>query len=181
MINLAYFNSLSQIFRHFRNQSTCLQFIEEQIYPDGLVACPYCGGMHPYRRGDGRFKCRECGSSFSILQGTIFQDTKLPLYTSGLEQFSLCQPTPRAFPPSKPPLIWALRKRLLDLCSTRFAPPLPNQHQSLRTRLRLTKPMLVAGKPTSTKARRLRVRKAEAQRHPSSVWHKGKNHSFMHH
>lgn len=80
MINLAHFNSLPQIFRHFRDKATCLKFIEEQIYPDGLVACPYCGGMHPYRRGDGRFKCRECGSSFSILQETIFQDTKLPLY-----------------------------------------------------------------------------------------------------
>ena len=80
MISLDHFNSLPQIFRYFRNQSTCLRFIEEQIYPDGMVACPYCGGMHPYRRGDGRFKCRECGSSFSILQGTIFQDTKLPLY-----------------------------------------------------------------------------------------------------
>ena len=80
MINLSHFNSLPQIFRHFRDKATCYKFIEEQIYPDGMVACPYCGGMHPYRRGDGRFKCRECGSSFSILQETIFQDTKLPLY-----------------------------------------------------------------------------------------------------
>jgi transposase-like protein len=80
MISLAHFNSLAQIFRYFSDNATCLQFLEEQIYPDGMVACPYCGGMHPYRRGDGRFKCRECGSSFSILQETIFQDTKLPLY-----------------------------------------------------------------------------------------------------
>lgn len=80
MISLDHFNSLPQIFRHFRDKSACLRFIEEQVYPDGMVACPYCGGMHPYRRGDGRFKCRECGSSFSILQETIFQDTKLPLY-----------------------------------------------------------------------------------------------------
>ncbi len=80
MINLSNFNSLPRIFRYFRDNTTCYKFIEEQIYPDGLVACPYCGGLHPYRRGDGRFKCRECGSSFSILQGTIFKDTKLPLY-----------------------------------------------------------------------------------------------------
>ena len=105
MINLAHFNSLPQIFRHFRDKATCLKFIEEQIYPDRLVACPYCGGMHPYRRGDGRFKCRECGSSFSILQETIFQDTKLPLYKC-LEPFSLCLPTPREFPQSKQPLTW---------------------------------------------------------------------------
>lgn len=80
MISLSHFNTLPQIFRYFRDKATCLKFIEEQIYPDGVVACPYCGGIHPYRRSDGRFKCRECGSSFSILQGTIFQDTKLPLY-----------------------------------------------------------------------------------------------------
>ena len=79
MISLGRFNSLTQIFRYFSNNTKCLQFLEEQIYPDGMVACPYCGGMHPYRRDDGRFKCRECGSSFSILQETIFQDTKLPL------------------------------------------------------------------------------------------------------
>ena len=80
MISLSHFNSLPQIFQYFSNKAKCFQFLEEQIYPDGLVACPYCGGLHPYRRGDGRFKCRECGSSFSILQETIFQDTKLPLY-----------------------------------------------------------------------------------------------------
>ena len=80
MINLGHFNSLPQIFRHFRDKATYLKFIEKHIYLDGLVNCPYCGGMYPYRRGDGRFKCRECGSSFSILQETILQDTKLPLY-----------------------------------------------------------------------------------------------------
>lgn len=80
MISLSHFNSLPQIFRYFKSRTTCLKFIEEQVYPDGTVACPYCGSLHPYRRSDGRFKCRECGSSFSILQGTIFQDTKLPLY-----------------------------------------------------------------------------------------------------
>lgn len=80
MINLSHFDSLDKIYSYFNSQAKCIHFIEQCLYPDGIVACPYCGSCHTYRRGDGhRHICKDCGGSFSVLQRTIFENTKLPL------------------------------------------------------------------------------------------------------
>lgn len=79
LISLERFNSLDSIRKYFCTRERCLQFIEQEVSKDHEICCPYCGGIHPYRRGDGRFKCKECGSSFSILKNTIFEASNLPL------------------------------------------------------------------------------------------------------
>lgn len=78
MISFNHFDSLIAIFSYFRTQSKCIEFLEQQRWTDGVV-CPYCGKKHAVKRGDGRYICLNCNKSFSVLVGTIFENTKLPL------------------------------------------------------------------------------------------------------
>lgn len=78
MPNFNHFNSLLSIFSYFRTNKTCTNFLEKQRWADGVV-CPYCGKKHAVKRGDGRYICLSCNKSFSVLVGTIFENTKLPL------------------------------------------------------------------------------------------------------
>lgn len=53
----------------------------ENVRWENNPVCPYCDeDEHISKRTDGfRWKCNNCGSSFSVLIDTIFQDTKLEL------------------------------------------------------------------------------------------------------
>lgn len=75
---LPFFNSLIALVNHFNCQKKCIEFLIEQRW-NGQAVCPYCGGTHCYRRSDGRFICKGCGDNFSVLVGTIFENTKVPL------------------------------------------------------------------------------------------------------
>jgi transposase-like protein len=50
---------------------------------DGQPVCPHCGGTDAYDcrrlKGAPRFRCRACGSDFSVTSGTLFASHKLPL------------------------------------------------------------------------------------------------------
>lgn len=45
------------------------------------MSCVHCGTLdeHYWRAGDLRWKCKCCGSTFSVTSGTLFADRKLPL------------------------------------------------------------------------------------------------------
>ena len=54
----------------------------EQRFADGLV-CPHCGKKHIVKfgkaRGKQRFRCKDCGKTFTPYTKTVFADSKLPL------------------------------------------------------------------------------------------------------
>lgn len=62
----------------FASDAACLDYLEWLRWPDGFV-CPSCGGAGGWRLGDGRWRCRACGSSGSVTAGTIFDRTRTPL------------------------------------------------------------------------------------------------------
>ena len=75
------FNSLVEMMLYFRDEKTCLQYIEQWAWA-GKVKCPDCKDkLHKvYRFQDGKkMKCSRCLRFFNIKTGTIFEDTKLPL------------------------------------------------------------------------------------------------------
>lgn len=78
VVNFSHFNSILSIFKHFRTKQICISFLEKQRWADGVV-CPYCGRKHTAKRKDGRHICLRCNRSFSVLVGTVFENTKLPL------------------------------------------------------------------------------------------------------
>ena len=78
-INLAKFDSLIQIADYFSSEEICKQTIAQERWGDGAAVCPYCGCAHTYMTAEGRYICKECASHFSVLVGTIFENTKISL------------------------------------------------------------------------------------------------------
>lgn len=67
----------------FKTQESCIEHLENVRWR-GNPVCPYCnfGGARQSARQkatDNRHTCNWCNKSFSVLVGTIFQNTKLPL------------------------------------------------------------------------------------------------------
>jgi transposase-like protein len=86
--------NLSTIAKHFSDEAAAYTLIEAIRWPDGPV-CPRCGTVdHAYmlepRKGERTtrkgtvshrriWKCGACRKQFSVLVGTIFEDSKVPL------------------------------------------------------------------------------------------------------
>jgi transposase-like protein len=80
--------------RHFSDESAAYQLLERARWPDGPV-CPHCGSVnHAYfltpqaetrktRAGNPTYrrvwKCGACRKQFSVLIGTIFAESHIPL------------------------------------------------------------------------------------------------------
>lgn len=87
------FKSLIELVKYFKDEATCFDFLEAQIWNDGKAACPHCGSLHVYTRsnrstnpakvGVREYKCAEkgCNKNFTATVGTIFEGSKLPLQT----------------------------------------------------------------------------------------------------
>lgn len=73
------FNSLLDLIIYFKDERTCLKYVEQVIW-DGKPICPHCNHDKVYRFSDGkRFKCASCRKPFTVLVGSIFKSTKLPI------------------------------------------------------------------------------------------------------
>lgn len=86
--------NLSQIAKRFSDEAEAWKHIEALRWPDGPV-CPHCGvvdhayllepksGARTSRKGTVSarrlWKCGSCRQPFSVLVGTIFEDSKIPL------------------------------------------------------------------------------------------------------
>lgn len=73
------FDSLISLVTFFKDNKTCKDFLVQQRWSDGDYICPYCGKHHCYRRSDDNFRCSNCLKNFSVLVGTIFENTKISL------------------------------------------------------------------------------------------------------
>ena len=72
--------NLVNLIERYRNEDKCRDYLEELRWPNG-VACPRCGSMGISRIQKPRvFDCNSCRYQFSVISGTIFHDTHLPLW-----------------------------------------------------------------------------------------------------
>ena len=78
MRGLEKFNSLVSLITYFKDDNTCKQFLKEQRWGDDVV-CPYCGQHRCHTRSNGQFRCPNCLNNFSVLVGTVFENTKVSL------------------------------------------------------------------------------------------------------
>ena len=68
-----------EIMQDFSEHDTCIRHLEKMRWGD-IAVCPYCGSeRNSPRAKENRHICNGCNSSFSVLVGTIFQASKLPL------------------------------------------------------------------------------------------------------
>jgi transposase-like protein len=80
MIKLSELNTL------FPTEEACKQFLFEHRWPDGQAICPRCGNDKPYKLSHRAWhwqchKCAKKGYRFSLITGTVFENTKYPLKT----------------------------------------------------------------------------------------------------
>ena len=77
----AEFKTLPQLFDFFKDDETCMTYWE-QVSWNGNVICPNFYISNPYKTNRG-YKCKnlDCQKKFSLLSGTIFENTKMPLRT----------------------------------------------------------------------------------------------------
>jgi len=77
--------TLSQLLKKFPDEETCKEYLFNRRWPDGVAKCPRCGNDKVHKIAQPwKWQCKKCaknGYRFSIITGTIFQDTKYPLRT----------------------------------------------------------------------------------------------------
>lgn len=72
--------NVGEVFTSFPSQEVCINYLEGLRWQNE-PQCPYCKSKQAsHRKGTSRYNCRDCNSSYSVLVGTIFEDTKLPLF-----------------------------------------------------------------------------------------------------
>lgn len=73
-----YPRTLVELQRRFSEDAACRQYLCELRWPEGF-RCPDCQGQDAWQISRGLWLCRQCRKQVSILAGTVFQDTHLPL------------------------------------------------------------------------------------------------------
>lgn len=75
------FKNIFDFQKEFNSEEKCREYLEQQRW-NGIPACPFCGSINVCRFANGKiFKCREkqCRQKFSVLVGTVYENTKIPL------------------------------------------------------------------------------------------------------
>ncbi len=79
MIDFSKFNSIFELTKYFNSDERCRRAIRDSRWIKNDVVCPYCGRHHCVERKDGRYRCPHCKRNFSVLVGTILENTKISL------------------------------------------------------------------------------------------------------
>ncbi len=71
--------SLFEFQHRFRTEKACRKYLEKLRWSDGFQ-CPHCGGKrHCFRPSEKNFTCYSCNKRTSLISGTIFHKTRVPL------------------------------------------------------------------------------------------------------
>lgn len=73
--------NIATLEKKFNTRKKCVKYLEKLRW-NNIPECPYCGSEESIDIDDGmRHHCKSCSRSYSVLIGTIFEDTRLPLPT----------------------------------------------------------------------------------------------------
>jgi len=75
-----YPETLMEFERRFANDDACRDYLFARRWPEGFV-CPRCSGQEAWPSQRNLWVCCQCQYQASVIAGTIFQDTHLPLRT----------------------------------------------------------------------------------------------------
>jgi transposase-like protein len=71
--------SLLDVFKNYGTEDQCAEALFKWRWPDGF-RCPWCGsGFHSVLKTRKLYQCSDCHHQTSLISGTIFEQTKLPL------------------------------------------------------------------------------------------------------
>ena len=70
---------LIKVVEKYNTKKKCITYLEKQRWGD-IPICPYCNSINSSKKTlEFRYKCNDCGKSYSVMVGTIFESTKLPI------------------------------------------------------------------------------------------------------
>lgn len=73
------FDSILDLSRHFKTEKICRKYLE-QIRWGSKPVCPHCNHDKIWRFKDDKiFRCASCRKKFTVIVGTIFENTNIPL------------------------------------------------------------------------------------------------------
>jgi len=74
------FKSKLELVRYYANEENCKKLLAQQRWPNG-IACPHCGNAGKIYTTNRGYKCgdKDCHKKFTVITGTIFENTKIPL------------------------------------------------------------------------------------------------------
>ncbi len=79
MKNAFEFKTLAEFTDYFKDEEVCRNHFTEIRFRNGKY-CPHCGHEKIYTFGGGkRYRCAKCKRDFTIITGTVFGESKLPL------------------------------------------------------------------------------------------------------
>ena len=70
--------NLVQLMNTFHSDERCRELLEALRWPQG-VRCQRCNHDTAWETARAQYECAQCSYRFSVMSGTIFHDTKLPL------------------------------------------------------------------------------------------------------
>jgi transposase-like protein len=78
--------TLRELMATFPNEDACKQYLKDRRWPNGGIKCPRCGNDKVYdlKGRPWHWQCAKCsktGYRFSVIAGTIFENTNYPLRT----------------------------------------------------------------------------------------------------
>lgn len=77
-MELQKFDSILDFIKEFDTQEKCIKHLEK-IFWNNIIKSPFAKNSRVYVYKNGKYKCSVTKKYFTVLTGTIFQDTKLPL------------------------------------------------------------------------------------------------------
>ena len=79
MKNILDFKTLPDFLTHFKDEEICREHFTAIRFRNDEY-CPHCGHVKIYSfKGGKRYRCASCKKDFTIVTGTVFGETKLPL------------------------------------------------------------------------------------------------------
>jgi transposase-like protein len=84
-----YPKTLAELENRFSTDNACREYLFSLRWQDGFL-CPKCGGQRMTLLNNGLYLCLSCDKKVSVTQGTIFQDSHLPLITWFRAMWYIC-------------------------------------------------------------------------------------------
>ncbi len=75
---MEYPKNIMEFEKEFATDKQCREYLFQLRYADDF-SCPRCGFNKVWHTGRGKFQCQDCGKDISVMAGTVFQDTHIPL------------------------------------------------------------------------------------------------------
>lgn len=81
--------SMAELEKRFATQEACLNYLAGLRWPSGYV-CPRCVSAKGWEMENGLILCAGCRHQQSVIAGTVFQDTHMPLPTWFRAMWHVC-------------------------------------------------------------------------------------------